>query len=323
VADELLQLANWPKFDLIVRADYWTIREAVSYLAVHYLADKKLKTNDEVMQEGKIAYSHVYSIVVDSIKASELAVNIGVYYEFFDESKWPFDGINIEDSKIKPINFVLWAIGKRLPMPEEFKEILPYYNMSITNIDHKEVFDATCEQEEMEGFCENEVTGSKYPVYSDLNFVGLPKDKFNALKRHYGMVRDEESKWRRAVAIAAKIGILFYERSLNIPTTKAAFLAAYKKEFDAILQNDSLAKHIYRNLPDNYQGVTKAPESRLDIDPIIKAAVLAGAQSGDRDSMNIKTLKKSLSVESYEIPSEDILEKIIVAVMKLDVEENE
>jgi hypothetical protein len=41
----------------------------------------------------------------------------------------------------------------------------------------------------------------------------------------------------------------------------------------------------------------------------------------ERDSMNIVALKKSLSVEHYAVPSDDILEDIITAVMKLEIEE--
>jgi hypothetical protein len=56
---------------------------------------------------------------------------------------------------------------------------------------------------------------------------------------------------------------------------------------------------------------------------VIKAAALAGSMAHVRDSMNIVALKKSLSVEHYAIPSDDILEEIIAAVMKLEIEETD
>jgi len=161
----------------------------------------------------------------------------------------------------------------------------------------------------------------KYITIKGINFEELTSDKFTEIKKYYGMLQVGESKYRRALPIAAKIGLLFYERSLNKPTTRPAFLDAYKQEFDAILPNDTLAKEIYSQLPEEYRGGSKPTKPVSDIDPIINAAVFAGAQASNRDSMNIVRLKKSLTLENYAIPQDDVLNKIIAAVGKLDLDE--
>ena len=311
-----------PNYKLVIKNKRWTVNDAAEYLTQYYMKDDRFKTIDIANKKYQVTFDEIYKVVKTNIETSSLDV-AKVYEHGYDDEGNDCNVLNLSRSTISPASFIVWAMMHDLPVPEVFKEILPFYKHTASSIDHKVTINDASIENKSEDDYGDEATDNKYPIYRDLKFTGLLKNDFDDLKRHYGMLRDEESKWRRAVAIAAKIGILFYERALNKPTTKPAFLAAYKMEFDATLQNDTLAKHIYSNLPESYQGVTKTPESRTDVDPIINAAVLAGAQSGDRECMNIKSFKKSLSIEGYETPSDDILEKIIAAVMKLEVEDNE
>jgi hypothetical protein len=313
-----------PDFDLIVKKDYWTIEYAVRCLTKYYLRDKKYKLNesgdnrDELVVAGKKDYAVVYSslinIVEGAVSSKDLLLNDRVTEEAYDEDGCPYAELNLLRSRVAPINFVFWAVRRKLQVPEEFKAILPFYNTkgSTDKIGEVGMFN-----EFPDGF-EAEDADDKYPDYKELKFEGLPKAKFDELKRQYGMLRGEESKWRRGVAIAAKIGLLFYERGLNKPTTRAAFLTAYKPEFDAVLQNDSLAKHIYRNLPESYQGVTKAPVNPADIETIVKAATLGGYSVGGRDVDDLNAFKKMLSREKYIVPDDTVLEVILATVEKLE-----
>lgn len=169
----------------------------------------------------------------------------------------------------------------------------------------------------------NVFTDVKYPVYKGLDYEMLDKKTFEDMKKYYGMLQKEESKWRRTIPIASKIGLLFYERSLNKPTTRPAFIKKYKLEFDALLKNNTVASIIYDSLPEEYRGGSGTPVTVLDTDVIIKAAVFTGAQAGDRDAMNLISLKKSMKLESITLPSDDILEKMIAYVKQLDIEDDE
>ncbi len=144
------------------------------------------------------------------------------------------------------------------------------------------------------------------------------------LKKKVKELTNEKVKWDRSIEIAAKIGLLFYEKQLAKPASEKSFVAEYEKEFQELpkLPNTAVSK-IYKALPVEYRNLGGSPQQEIvAIDPIIKAAVLAGAQSGGRNSMNVKSLRKSLSVEKYEIPDESILEKIIASVMTLEIEED-
>lgn len=144
----------------------------------------------------------------------------------------------------------------------------------------------------------------------------------STLKKKVKELSNEKVKWDKSLVIAAKVGLLFYEKGLSRPATEKAFKAEYAKEFAGI--PNKTVSLIYKSLPAEYRNLgEKPPKETNDLDPVIKAAVLAGAQSGERDSMNAKSLRKSLSMEGYEVPSYGVLEKIIAAVMTLEVDEYE
>lgn len=144
----------------------------------------------------------------------------------------------------------------------------------------------------------------------------------STLKKKVAELSNEKVKWDKSLVIAAKVGLLFYEKGLSKPSTEKAFKAEYAKEFAGI--PNKTVSLIYKSLPAEYRNLgEKPPKETNDLDPVIKAAVLAGAQSGERDSMNAKSLRKSLSMEGYEVPSDGVLEKIIAAVMTLEVDEYE
>jgi len=221
------------------------------------------------------------------------------------ETGEPIQELDLQESDVDLVELIRCMVNDhkdRLTFPDELLIAAGIQPPNATGI-----------QKRIEVDSETEGADDKYPVYKDLKFVGLPKNKFDDLKRHYGMLRDEESKWRRAIAIAAKIGILFYERNLDKPTNRDAFLAEYKAEFDTILKNDTVAKHIYSSLPEHYRGGKGGRENTVDIVPIIKAAVYAGSIYDTDDVKYLETLKSDLAGHQYRVPPDEILMKIIEA----------
>lgn len=164
---------------------------------------------------------------------------------------------------------------------------------------------------EIEGM---DLSDSKYPIIKGVKFSDLTEKQFTLIKKHYGMLRNDESKYRRAISVAAKIGLLFYERSLGTPTTRVAFLEAYRQEFDAIIKNDELAKEIYSQLPEQYRGSSSIKTGDpVDMLPIVKAAVYAGSIYDTDDVKDLGKLKKELLENNYKIPSDEVLLNIIEA----------
>jgi len=160
-------------------------------------------------------------------------------------------------------------------------------------------------------------------IMSDETIFRLKSLPPHQLKQQVAMLAAEKKKWDASIIAAAKVGLLFYEEGLTRPTKENLFVAEYKKHFDKLPPlPKSTIERIYKHLPDGYRRATdggKVATEQQDIDPIIKAATFAGSQVVHRESMNLKRLKKSLSIEGYNVPSDDILEKIIAAVKKLDL----
>jgi len=164
-------------------------------------------------------------------------------------------------------------------------------------------------------------------VISDETILKLKELPLPKMKQQVAILAAEKKKNDATIIACAKIGLLFYELGLTKPTTKELFVSEYMKHLDMLpILPVATIQRLYRHLPGGYRRTTDGGQvaiEKADVDPIIMAAVLAGAQSGDRASMNVKSLSKSLAIEGYAIPDDGIMEKIIAAVMKLEVEENE
>lgn len=157
-----------------------------------------------------------------------------------------------------------------------------------------------------------------------LKLMDLPMPK---LKQQVAMLAAEKKKTDAAIMVAAKIGLMFCEEGLHKPVTEKQFLVEYKKHLDMFpFLPDTTIKRIYKNLPAGYRFSRdggQMPGEQADMRPVIKAAAFAGSIVSARDNMNVGSLKKSLSIEHYAIPSDGILEEIIAAVKNLEIEEDD
>ncbi|MEI8280493.1 MAG: hypothetical protein WCG87_12070 [Bacteroidota bacterium] len=148
-----------------------------------------------------------------------------------------------------------------------------------------------------------------------LKLMDLPLPK---MKQQVAMLAAEKKKTDASIMAAAKIGLLFYEDGLQKPATEAKFLAEYKNQLDKLPSlPDTTIKRIYKNLPDGYrfsQSGGKMSTDQADITPIIKAAVYAGSIYDTDDVKTLDKLKSELELNDYDLPSDDVLNKIIVTV---------
>jgi hypothetical protein len=301
----------WSNFDT------WTLAEALNILSELALDDLTCSDQDyynKLLEEKRSIYRRKLKdsldVFYDNIvyhPTSEEFCDIDEYGDYI-----PY--VNFNKTTVEVKRLIRWLYSENPNLPEEFIKLIAGRQGNDTKSDDKHS-DTPKETSDEGG-------DIKYPDYKGVKFDELDKKKFDELKKYYKMLQLEESKWRRSITIAAKIGLLFYERSLNKPTTRPAFLEKYKQEFDSMLKNDTVANHIYDNLPEEYRGGSGTPVCVPDFDVIINAATFAGAQAGDRESMNIISLKKSMKLENIAQPSDDVIEKIIVSVKQLDIEDD-
>jgi hypothetical protein len=301
----------WSSFDT------WTLTEAVNILSELALGDLTCSDPDyynKLLDEQKSIYRRKLKdsldVFYDNIvyhPTSEEFCDIDEYGDYI-----PYVDLNKTTVEVKRL--IRWLYSENPNLPEEFIKLIAGRQDNDNKSDDKYI--DTPEE------TSDEVEDMKYPDYKGVKLDELDKKKFDELKKYYKMLQLEESKWRRAIPIAAKIGLLFYECNLGKPTKRSAFIESYKQEFDTMLKNDTVANHIYDNLPEEYRGGCGTPVNAADIDIIIKAATFAGAQAGDRDSMNIVSLKKSMKLEKINQPPDDIIEKIIASVKQLDLDDD-
>lgn len=308
-----------PDYALYEDFEGWTLRDALDIVS-SYSNYKGSLAEDRKLSEEEVSYTRreFRKLLARNVKSfcnKENVIWVQVYLDdglpYINEYGDDVFEIGFDETVIDVKRFIRFARAERLPFPDELVDA--FKNKSKTapsnsvpqKIGNEAINDIT-------GFADN-----KYPEFKGIDLEGLTKEQFTEIKTKYGLLREAESKYRRALPIATKIGLLFYERSLNRPATKPAFLEAYKQEFDAILKNDSLAKEIYSYLPEEYRGGSKAPDSSVDLMPMIRAAVYAGSIYDTEDVKVLKKLKAELSENEYELPSDEVLSKIIEATKEV------
>jgi len=153
-----------------------------------------------------------------------------------------------------------------------------------------------------------------YPRYKGLKFIELTEETFEEIKKYYGMLQVEEAKSRKAIQIATNIGLLFYEKGLDIPATSPEFLEAYKKQFAGIPMR--LVKLIQESLPDKYvsfAGANSKDSEGIDddtLDAIIEASIAAGLLCRQDEIKDAKDLEQKLTRSGFEKPPQQFLKAI-------------
>jgi hypothetical protein len=141
------------------------------------------------------------------------------------------------------------------------------------------------------------------------------------MKQQVVMLAAEKKKSDAAIIAAVKIGLLFYEEGLSKPATKDLFIAEYKKHLDKLPSlHDTTIERIYRHLPEGYRRSLaggKVVAESTELDQIIKAAVFAGYKEGTEGDITGNDLVSALRDESYKVPEEGIIQKILEAMNKL------
>lgn len=296
----------------ITSKPYWSFAEAINIVATLAMKNRIWNTGDDYLMIFNNIAARTREAIVVGVSDRPVLGKI-VRYELEEPDPYGVvDDIDYGASTVRSDAVLRWAVAQA----QFFKAEIIHPGQ-----DPKEVANAKEYDDEIVGTKEaDDLKGEKYPDFKGLKFDELTNEQFTDLKKHYGMLKLEESKWRRAVQIAARIGLLFHGQGLKSPITRTAFLAAYKNEFDALLKNNTVANYIYDHLPEEYRAGSGTPESSNDLAPVIKAAAFAGSMAHARDNMTLKALKRSLRLESYTIPSDEILEAIIGAVKNLEVD---
>jgi hypothetical protein len=286
--------------------------DAHNWNADDYIGEVYVKKRDYIIDK----------LLILNIKNKKITGNLK-YKEVFDchgnpwidgETGWPKEVIDLEESDVNLIELIQHMVNER-----KETDILPDELLIAAGFEppERKTFDLNSPRIQEDAFYED--------VISDETILKLMDLPLSKMKQQVAMLAAEKKKTDAAVMAAAKIGLLFYEESLKKPANEKMFVAEYKEHLDKFpALPDTTIKRLYKNLPDGYRFTREGgqiPCEQTDMRPVIKAAALAGSMAHERDSMNIVALKKSLSVEHYAVPSDDILEEIIAAVMKLEIEE--
>lgn len=166
---------------------------------------------------------------------------------------------------------------------------------------------------------------SNDPFYEDIitdeTILKLKELPLPRMKQQVAILAAEKKKSDAAIIACAKIGLLFYELGLPKPATQDLFVSEYVKHFDKLPEIPvTMIKRLYKHLPMRYRRTIDGGQlavEKADVDSIIKAAVFAGYMEGTKGDVNGTELIASLRAESYEVPEETTLQKILVAMSKL------
>lgn len=126
------------------------------------------------------------------------------------------------------------------------------------------------------------------------------------LKKKVKELTNEKDKWDRSIAAATKVGLLFYEKELQAPTSVKEFKESFAAEFKDI--PGTTIEKIFKNLPRNYRntGIRPVKEAtRIDdevIDQVIEASVAAGYIASVEEVKDAKQLQQEMTRYEFEPP---------------------
>lgn len=311
-----------------------TIEDALTLFADKVLDSKAWEEYDTVENTIKLTKEMIKNRIINAVQNRGVPGKI-IYVDstMCDEDGFPIQVVS-NSSYIRTSNIITWAVNNGYLTSSKTDETSADNEEAASDAGSQEGVDTSDDGNNVE----NQV-GSTIPeqgcydligyedIISEETILKLKELSLPQMKQQVAILAAEKKKSDAAIIAAAKIGLLFYEKGLPRPANKNLFIEEYKKHFDILPQlPNTTIERIYKYLPDGYRRATeggKIAVEQQDIDPIIKAATFAGAQAGDRDSMNLSRLRKSLIMEGYSVPSDDVLEKIIAAVKKLDLYEDE
>lgn len=294
------------------------------YYAKHCRNFKYLRDLIDSAIENKLIHTYkqqyvAYECIPDYLLQFEhdLSSRIEMLANIADSTN-EFDDVEDDDIEVFMIttaSFVDWAIRKKIPIPKVFVDLnLPG---DLAAVVHKLYAG-------LGAVNENKSVEVPNPAYEDImadeTILKLKELPLPQLKQQVAMLAAEKKKWDASIMAAAKIGLLFCEEGSQKPVTEDKFISEYKKHLDKFpALPDTTLKRIYKNLPDGYRfsregGKAPSSEQEVNLTSIIKAAVYAGSIYDTDAAKVLKDLKDELAEYKYQIPTDNVLQKIIEAV---------
>lgn len=288
--------------------DVLSVETIADMLATHNLAGKEYVDKSDYDIQKCRAKANIIGILGNNIRPDGSPLK-----EYWVEQEEVNDYGEVESCCIRCIKlqeFIAFADSKELAYPPE---IVVNSSKPATQVDKPIAEEIPVKQEvELDD------------VISDETILKLKELPLPKLKQQVVMLATERNKWDASMLAAANIGILFFEGGLAKSATLEVFMSEYKKQLDKLPDlPDTAIKKIYKYLPDGYRysksggRANKDDSQSVDINPIIKAAVYAGSIYDTDDAKKLSKLKAELAKNEYEIPTDDVLQKIIAAVKNI------
>ncbi|MBL0226254.1 MAG: hypothetical protein IPQ16_12030 [Geobacteraceae bacterium] len=335
-AERMLDLLNKQKEQryIINKADFckipflalYSLEQLTDDLALYCMADEFIEKPldyseksraDNQLQAQKLMFQEIFD---NHIAAGTLKV----YYDDNDENTGfsIFKKVKKKTPNVRLSEFAVWAIENNIRCPQEIIDKAPA-NLKRTdkpivaaeeNTPVAELSTVPSEPKQS-SVLDNSVYEDVISDETILKLMELPLPK---MKQQLAILAAEKKKTDAAIMAAAKIGFMFYEEGLPKPTTEKLFVSEYKKYLDKLPElPETTIKRIYKNLPEGYRASRdggKVASEQTDLTPIIKAAVYAGSIYDTDDVKKLSKLKAELEENEYDLPSDDVLNKIIEAV---------
>jgi hypothetical protein len=106
-------------YKLWAASDYWTVDEAIKYLAAYSLRECEWESQEKADAELNNMSNELTEIVRRSFATKNIEIN-KVYFPDYDEECGEYNKVNLPSSQVKPKVFIKWAVDKKLEIPDEF-----------------------------------------------------------------------------------------------------------------------------------------------------------------------------------------------------------
>lgn len=300
-----------PDYSMYIPFDTWTLEDASNIVFSQYRYEKGSELSEDELNVKKERVKEILKQNVrkysDNIKRYPLLEEDGsLIYDDYNELCEEVDFIETEVDIKK---FIKFALVSKLPFPEELRAaFLP------KNVPHnvaKAAGDISAEADYK--------STDNGDMPQDVKDMDLPM-----LRKKVAELTIEKDKWDRSITAAAQIGLLFYENELPKPITKDEFIQKFTLQLGEGLPDSTIEK-IYKLLPSDYKLKGGRPKKTAgtdngtaNIDTVaIRAAVYAGSIYDTSDAKKPTALMKVLKEAEYDVPSDEILNKIIAAVKEI------
>lgn len=293
-------------YEFITLNDSLSFRDAIKVLVPIYVNAHNWNVDDSIadVNERKIKYI-LNQVLLGGINSKRISGRIIYSKAYFsdgfpvidDKTNDHVEDLNYVESKVDVkslIEFILDDLKDKAYIPNDLLKHIGIEVNDGLNLAEDDVY-------------EDNISDETIAKYKELPLPQMKKKVVELAK--------EKIKWDLSLQAAAKIGLLFYEKGLKIPTTEKEFKEEFKNNLEVLgkLPSTTITR-IYNAIPSmpykNLGGQEEAEAPTLDddtLDTIINASVAAGIICCEDEVKDARDLENKLTRMEMEIPPPQFL----------------